>query len=147
MLAWSRILVLGADGHRLHEQVIVSGGYVNDGRFRRFDTVEEATRIEHALSDLAATEAQSERIRALWPRIERPLGEALQAREQQRTKNLHSMLDDRAEDECKKVEVIFAELQKQIEVELGDRKQFQFELFTPPEQAQWNRDAESLHEG
>jgi superfamily II DNA or RNA helicase len=146
VLAWSRILVLGADGHRLHEQVIVSGGYVNDGRFRRFDTVEEATRIERALSDRAATEAQRERIRVLWSRIEKPLGEALQSREQQRTKNLHSMLEDRAEDECRKVEAIFAELKKQIETELGDRKSVQLEMFTSPEQAQWDRDAESLHD-
>ena len=146
VLAWSRILVLGADGHRLHEQVIVSGGYVNDCRFRRFDTVEEATRIERSLSERAATAAQHERIRALWPRIEKPLGEALQAREQQRTKNLHSMLEDRAEEECKKVEAIFAELQKQIETELGDRKREIQHDFTQPEQAQWDRDADSLHE-
>ncbi len=146
VVAWSRILVLGTDGHRLHEQVIVSGGYVSDGRFRRFDTVEETSRIERALSDRSATDAQRQRIRALWPRIEKPLGEALQFREQQRTKNLHTMLEDRAEDECKKIEAIFAELQKQIETELEERKQTQLGLFTALEQAQWIRDADSLRE-
>lgn len=146
VLAWARILVLGADGHRLHEQVIVSGGFVSGDRFRRFETVEETNRFERALTVRAASDAQRERIRGLWPRIEKPLAEALQAREQQRTKNLHSMLEERAEDECRKVEAIFAELAKQIEDELGDRKQVQLELFTDPEKAQWQRDAESLQE-
>lgn len=144
VLAWSRILVLGADGHRLHEQVIVAGGYVNDGRFRRFDTVEETARMEGALSDRAASASQRDRIRESWARIEKPLGEALQSREQQRTKNLQSMLEARAEDECEKVAAIFAELKKQIETELGERKAFQLEMFTASEQGQWERDSASL---
>jgi superfamily II DNA or RNA helicase len=147
VLAWARVLVLGADGHRLHEQVIVAGGFVStDGRFRRFDTVEEAARLERALSDRAATDAQRGRVQAAWPRIEKALGEALQAREQQRTKNLHTILQDRAEEECNKVAAIFDELRKQIEAELGDRQHLQLEFFTVPEQDQWKRDAQSLQE-
>ena len=34
------------------------------------------------------------------------------------------------------------ELKKQIETELGDRKSVQLEMFTSPEQAQWDRDAD-----
>lgn len=45
VIAHGRILVLGGDSQRLHEEIISTGGTLTEGRFRRIGTVSEVQRL------------------------------------------------------------------------------------------------------
>ena len=48
VIAHGRIVVLGGDNHRLHEEVITAGGSLIEGRFQRLNVGETKTALEAA---------------------------------------------------------------------------------------------------
>ena len=149
-VVWGRLLVLGGDGHRLHEELISSAVRFRGGRTRRIDTVSEVQRLE-SLTGSPGDEADHGSARFLWETMGPQLAEALGARAATRTKNLDSIMEGRTQEEVAKVEQIFAELEKLIQGELKGRESFQLELFptgTSDDKAQdqFERDTESLRQ-
>ena len=81
----------------------------------------------------------------LWPRVENSVLGALDAREQDRTKNLQKFLDERSEREVTHITAVMTELARSIQETLGnkDADQLTFD-FTVDEKAQRERDIVSL---
>ncbi len=145
VIAHGRILVLGGDSQRLHEEIISAGGTLNQGRFRRITSVSEVERLlDAALPQPAGAEVQ-QRFQALWPDISDSLMASLERRAADRTKNLQSFLDERMAREIAEIDAVLAQLQQQIEAELarGDAP-LQLSLWTDPEVEQRERDLANL---
>lgn len=120
VIAHGRIVVLGGDNHRLHEEIISAGGELIEGRFNRLKVGETKAALQ-AATDTPAPSLIEERFQALWPKVRPALLTSLEVRRDERTKNLAKMLDEQAEREVDKLKTIMTELQRSIQAEL-DRK-------------------------
>ena len=120
VIAHGRIVVLGGDNHRLHEEIIAAGGSLMEGRFRRLNVGETQAALQ-AATNIPAPSLIESRFQALWPKHREPLLAALEARQVERTKNLGKMLDEKAGSEVGKLKTVMTELLRAIQAEL-DRK-------------------------
>jgi superfamily II DNA or RNA helicase len=142
-IAHARLVVLGADNQRIHEEVIFAGGQLKEGRFTRIDRVGELERLVAAGAEEMPPTAFLERLQPLWPNHRDNLLRALEARMRDRTKTLQSRLDERAEQEVAAMRASIQELVQRIREELV-AEQPQLELFTTPEKEQLERDRSAL---
>jgi superfamily II DNA or RNA helicase len=120
VIAHGRIVVLGGDNHRLHEEVITAGGALIEGRFQRLNVGDTKTALA-AATDTDVPAAIEARFQALWPKHRDALMSALGARRVERTKNLEKNLEELAEKEVNKLKTVMTELQRAIQAEV-DRK-------------------------
>lgn len=144
VIAHGRIVVLGGDHHRLHEEVIMAGGEIRAGRFARFDTLKQLHDAYRSATLQSAPEGTCQRLAALWPQHGEPLLKALETRMRERTKNLDTTLAARAEQEVAKFEAVLKELQRAIERELQTDVNPQMALWTDDEKSQRERDEQGL---
>ena len=118
VVAHARLVVIGGDSHRLHEEVIAAGGFIREGRWGGRLNVGQ---VEAALAG-ATGEEPSERVRArlleLYPALASSLASALEARMKDRVEGLQKRLAERADKEAGDIESILTELRKAIEAEL-----------------------------
>lgn len=121
VIAHGRIVVLGGDNHRLHEEVITAGGALIEGRFQRLKVGETKASLA-AATETEAPSAIEARFQALWPKYRDSLMSALDARKVERTKNLEKNLDELAEKEVNKLTTVMTELQRAIEKEVGPQQ-------------------------
>lgn len=145
MIAHGRLVVIGGDSQRLHEELITAGGLIKEGRFNRMNVGQ----VTEALA--AATDQQpSDRVKAelleLWDKLSGPLQQALTSRTSDRTAGLEKRLHERALKEAGDIESILLELKKSIEKELKDPEYRQLELFSDPEREQFERNKDFLRE-
>lgn len=117
VIAHGRIVVLGGDNHRLHEEVIAAGGTLIDGRFIRLNVSETKAALA-AMTDVPAPADIEAQFQAQWPKQRDALWNALEARRVERTKNLEKNLDELAEKEVNKIATVMTELQRSIKMEL-----------------------------
>ncbi len=117
VIAHGRIVVLGGDNHRLHEEIITAGGALIEGRFTRLNVGETKAALAAATNTPAPTAIEA-RFQALWDKHNDALQTALDARRTERTKNLEKNLEELAEKEVNKVKSIMTELQRSIQAEL-----------------------------
>jgi superfamily II DNA or RNA helicase len=118
LLAHGRIVVLGGDNHRLHEEVITAGGVIRTGRFNRLNVGETTAALKSTTSEIAAPDLMPI-IKTTWQTHQVSLMKSLEARMEERTKNLEKFLTERSNREIANLEVILSELKKTIESEIG----------------------------
>lgn len=87
IVAHARLVVIGGDSQRLHEEVITAGGFIKEGKFSRMKVGE----IEDAL--VAATDKEpsakvKDTLLALYSKLASSLATALQGRTEDRTAGL-----------------------------------------------------------
>jgi len=144
VIAHGRIVVLGGDQHRLHEEVIVAGGSLKDGRFSRLKLTQIQAALDGALDDEAPGHLQAS-FKKLWLQIEPQLMEALEARMRDRSDSLKKQLDDRAEKEIFDLTKVMEELQQSILKALSTPlAPDQMALFSDDEREQKDRDIRAL---
>ena len=143
VIAYGRLVVLGADGHRLHEELITAGGILKEGRFSRMNVGDVQRALAAAGSD-AAPGFIEEPLLKVWPKVSEQLLKSLEARQEDRTKNLQTFLDERADKEAAHLESILTELEKSIRAELDAEPPDQLELFDQFEKQQRESDLHSL---
>jgi SNF2 family DNA or RNA helicase len=142
-VAHGRLVVTGADGHRLHEEVVQAGGIVHDGRFGRLGVGELDAALKAAVGkepDLAAIRA----VAAVWDRYRDALFAALERRVRDRADSLERTLEDRADEEVAAITQVLTELKVTIEAELKEPDAEQLVLFSPEEREQLRRDIDAL---
>jgi superfamily II DNA or RNA helicase len=142
-IAHARLVVLGADNQRIHEEVIFAGGQLKEGRFARIERIGELERLMGAGTDKAPAASFLDRIRPLWPNHRDNLLRALEARMKDRTETLQSRLEERANRDVAAMRSAMQELMQRIREEL-DADTPQLELFTTPEREQIERDRSAL---
>jgi len=143
VIAHGRIVVLGGDNQRIHEEVIMAGGMFKEGRLARMN-VGETRAAYAAATDRPAPGFVEDRLIELWTRHREQLLSALEARMNERTKNLESILKDRAETEAAKLTTVLRELERAIQNELDDGGMIQLAFDFAEEQEQRERDLSAL---
>jgi hypothetical protein len=143
VIAFSRLVVLGGDAQRIHEEIMSAGGTIIEGRFRRFDTRADLDSVVQASEFGDVPDSVRSRLAGLWPQIEGRVSAALDSRMEERTHTLESRLQRRAEREIADVEAVLSELASQIEQQLAEPTG-QLELFEPDERQQMARDKAAL---
>jgi superfamily II DNA or RNA helicase len=146
VIAHARLVVLGGDGQRLHEEIITAGGLLRQGRLTRFDSVQEMEDALAAGTDQEPSDAVKQMLRALWPQYADALHQALAARMRSRTDSLRKALTERAAKETTDIRTILTELHKAIQTQftkLTDSALFLPGL-APLEQQQFERNIEAL---
>lgn len=142
-IAHGRLVVLGGDNQRLHEEVIFAGGELREGRFTRIAQVGRLEQILNTATTQTPGEDIRTRLKALWPEHRANLLRALEARMRDRTETLQSRLDERAGKETATMRAILGELQASIRAQLNETNP-QLELFSIPEKEQFERDRGAL---
>lgn len=144
VVAHARLVVIGGDSHRLHEEIIAAGGFIKDQKWGGRLNVGQT---ESFLSGATATEP-SEPVKArlleLYPALTGPLASALEARMKQMVDGLQKKLADRADKETQDIASILTELKKSIEAELKDPDYIQPMLFDDPEQERFDRNKDAM---
>jgi SNF2 family DNA or RNA helicase len=145
VVAHARLLILGGDNQRLHEELIAAGGYLREGRFSRMNEGQLRDALSAAL-DTPVSPALQQRLAELWERHSDPLLQSLKARLQDRAASLERKLADRAAKEQRDITTILRELQKSIRQELDQPAVVQLVLtgFTGEEHQQYDRDMAAL---
>jgi hypothetical protein len=145
LVGHARLLVLGADHQRLHEELIVAGGQLREGRFARLNLT-ETQRALAAATDRLVPAAMQERLAAQWPKHQDVLLTALEARMRERAASLEKQLGERRDKEVADITAILTELQRAIATELDEPAISQLMLpdFSDTEREQLARNRDSL---
>lgn len=143
VVAYGRLVILGSDQQRLHEEVIVAGGVLKEGRFSRLGVMKLQAALG-AMTTGTVPEAMQQRLAQVWDKSAESLMQALEVRKGERSTSLQQDLRDRAEKEIADITAVLTELQKSILKELQEPPVEQLELFSNPEQEQFERNMNSL---
>lgn len=149
VIAYGRLVVLGGDQQRLHEEVITAGGRLREGRFRRFDSLLELRQVLNAGLNEAVPQATQQHLVELWDTYAEPLMQSLDVRMAERAASLEKALRDRCEKEIADMTTILQELRQSIVRELDelDKPTVQLSLFkdlNDTERDQFERNRRSL---
>jgi len=144
----ARLVITGADGHRLHEELVVAGGRLRSGRFARIDTLRDL----HTLLDTAGGPPDSvgpmDHVVRWWDDVVEPgLKRALERRSETVQESKERELAERAAAEADAIRTILTDLERQIRADLDRLTSEQIEqlsLFSEPEREQSQRDLEAL---
>lgn len=148
VLAHARLVITGADGRRLHEEVIAAGGRVRDRRFSRFNVGE----VKAAWRAATMTPVSARVQKALaddWSAIEQAVFRSVEARAEELTTGLEKRLAERAAEETTTVDALLTDLRTSIEARIreleGEEGQQMRLAFENDEQRQqFVRDTEAL---
>jgi superfamily II DNA or RNA helicase len=103
LAAYSRLVLLGADGKRLHEELVPAGGALRDGSFNRLGVGDLAKSLDAALGPdahpVAASDDSRIALMAAWPRVRSNLNAAIDARAKERQESLERALLRRQKEE------------------------------------------------
>ena len=144
VVAHARLVVIGGDCHRLHEEIITAGGVIREGRFSRMEVGEVQDALAAATAEEPSDDVKQTLLR-LWPNVEEPLRQSLEARMRSRTEGLAKSLSERCEQEASDITSVLTELRARIQAELDDPTYEQLELFSTPEREQFERNVGFLH--
>jgi SNF2 family DNA or RNA helicase len=144
LVAHARLVVLGGDNTRLHEEVVVAGGALKQGRFKSLGP----DPIQRALDNAA-----QERVRKVPPALEKdlikawhdaegPLRKHLDDHMAERTDALATTLAERCEKEVSDHEAILRELERSLRADVHDPHQL--DLWETKEREQLERDRQSM---
>src|SRR5262249_59482161 len=114
----ARLVVIGGDCHRLHEEIITAGGMVREGRFARFSSLKEMQIALDAATNREPSKSVKEKLLALWPKNAEALRQALEARMRDRTDGLTKALVERAEKAAQDIRAIRTDVQRAIQTHL-----------------------------
>jgi len=148
VIAHARLLMLGGDNQRLHEEVIAAGGYLREGRFARMNERQLREALAEA-QDRAVAEDVRQRLAELWEEYRDPLMQSLEVRMREREQSLQRVLADSAAKEQRDIQAILAELQASILKEIqrpAQVVQLQLSGFSTEERQQFERNVAALEE-
>jgi hypothetical protein len=124
VVAHGRVVVTGAEGTRLHEEVMTAGGLIEQGRLARANTDEVTSWLAAASDQPVGTDVQ-DRLRGLWPELSDPLSKLLARRAADRTRSMQALLRNRCEEEVTAVATILDELERSIRGALGETEHWE----------------------
>lgn len=144
----ARLVFLGADSQRLHEEIITAGGVIREGRFSRMNVSETQKVLSAGMDEMAPESVRNDLIR-LWPTLSESLIAALRSRMNDRAGSLEKTLQERAQKEMADIESVLMELKASIEKKIKEDSH-SLELFLPnfddDEREQYHRDMEHLQQ-
>jgi SNF2 family DNA or RNA helicase len=141
--AHARLVVTGAGGARLHEEVIAAAGELREGRFSRLNVGQTSAALGFA-TDREAPDAVKRDLAQHYPRHREALRAALEARKGERVQALERRLEERRDREIADLTAVLSELRTSIQTELREPENEQLALFNPSQREQYQRDLDAL---
>ncbi len=146
----SRLVVMGLDGYRLHEQVFPAGGRLGGrGGFARIGVGDVKSALA-ARGDVLLPQHHQEEIVEAWDRLAQPVYDAIQARASDLRNGVMRLLNDRAKTEIESLRTIMLQLRTSISRELveSDKNSAEqlsmFDNTSDRERTQVSRDIDAL---
>lgn len=144
VLAHARLVVIGQDRHKLHEEIVRAGGVIRQGRFSRLNITHIESVLEKARRVLPARNILED-LKGVWPKIEDSLVQALESRKDDRMHHLENTLERRRDKDVADITGILEELKATIEGEIEkEREPEQLEMWNESEREQFRRNMDSL---
>lgn len=146
VIVCSRLVIVGGGHHRLHEELTLAGGELDDDKFKRISLV---GRVD-AIVDKAVPVVPGVEIFALlkdrFMCHEESIRDAVEARSRDRLKSLQTSLSKRKDSEIQDIMAVLDELKQGIQRELADSgpQNQQLSLWSENERNQLRRDQEAL---
>lgn len=143
----ARLVVTGGDHHRLHEEITISGGELNETEFTR---ITQVGRLESLMEKAQSAEPNPkvfEKLSNMFQNYEKSVRSAMEARSRERLRYLENTLTRRKESEKTDLVNILDELEKTILKELNEgqtQKQLVLPGFGEDERSQIRKDIEAL---
>lgn len=144
MIAHARLVVIGGDSYRLHEEIIAAGGFIKEGKWGGRLNVGQMDAALAAALQTEPSPSVKAKLLDLYPSLTSSLASALESRMKDRVSGLEKRLGERAEKEAKDITAILTELKKSIEAELKDPQYVQPLLFDDPERDQFERNKNAM---
>jgi superfamily II DNA or RNA helicase len=151
--AYSRFVLVGKDGIRLHEEILYAGGWVrDDGTFRRVDSLSAVSgMLDRALTTgVAAASVIQARLAQQWQRAQNGLVAAIDHRKAERLASLTSKLAAREQAERKSIIASTERFEATLKKALAEYETEEDALFSVVEGrgdereiAQWRHDREN----
>jgi len=144
VIAHARLVIIGGDSQRLHEEVFTAGGFLRKGKFSRMNEGQMAQALAAALDGEPPPDTKG-RLGDLWPTIRSSMRQTLEARMKQRVTSLERTLADREKKDIGDITAILNELRQKILDELNQPEDKQLTFgFTESEHDQLRRNMDSL---
>jgi superfamily II DNA/RNA helicase len=147
VIVHARLVVIGGDRHRLHEEIIQAGGVLREGRFAAMNVGETDRALAAALPEVPPA-SMCRTLLGLYPKHRDALARAIEARMRDRTSGLERLLTERRDKEVADIRKILEELQRLIAGKIAEpgpqQLTFGFEGWTDPEREQLERNMEAL---
>lgn len=144
--AYSRFVLVGADGVRLHEEVLYAGGWApENGRFRRLENLTTLGGIlDRALtSGRPVSDPVWRRVAARWPRVSEGLRNAIDWRSKIREESLENRLAQREQEERNRINHVIGQFEATLRAKVAE-EDAEDALFSKAEardeRAQYQRD-------
>src|SRR5579875_592989 len=140
--AFARLVILGGDSQRLHEELVAAGGTLRAGQ--RFEVMrdEDLRRVLTSATTRRVPPAWERRLAEAWPGHRERLYSALEALKRRRVRSLEGHLEKRMNYEVNMISDVLSELQRSIEQTL--HAVVQLSLFEQDERRQFDYDREQL---
>ncbi len=146
LAAYSRLVLVGADGVRLHEEVFASGGWLRGGRLSSMGAARLRQILDQALSTASrpAPPAARTALAAQWPAAREALAAIIAARAEELERSLRSRLAALREREIASLEEAVKQFRSTLERALTEApyQQLELQLTEPDERDQLRRDVE-----
>ncbi|MFC5752601.1 DISARM system SNF2-like helicase DrmD [Actinomadura rugatobispora] len=140
-----RVVMTGAEGTRLHEEILLAGGVIEGGALTRVKA-EDLQAWLAAATDETPPQPLLDTLTGLWPEIEPRLARILDTRVNQRKGRLDADLAARCEEEVQAMREVLAELQHSIRATLDDDDQWEQPSLFEIEQEQLRADHQALRD-
>lgn len=158
LAAYSRLVLVGADGKRLHEELFAAGGKIRGESFSRLGVTALASVLDTALgpdsSPRESSPADRDALVKAWPKVSGNLEAAITARAKEREASLNGSLAKRQADEETRTAALLSGFEKSLRDALSQQDQAQqltFADLQPDERDQlsadraaWQKRLESL---
>jgi len=128
VVAYGRLLILGGDSQRLHEEMITAGGVIEKGKFKRLGVMNLQEYLDAEETGEEVPEKIKEKLVSLWDGYADKLLKCLEKRAEERATSLEKSLQERCEKEVNDITAVLNELRVNIEKELNEPEFEQLEL-------------------
>jgi hypothetical protein len=118
VIVWSRLVIVGGDHHRLHEEITLSGGELKHSGFSRITRIGRLNVLLELSSPVDPDRRTFEILAERFERNEASILGAVEARSRDRMRFLQNTLSRRRDSEISNMNQILEELEKNIRKEL-----------------------------
>ena len=145
VLVISRLVIVGGNHHRLHEELTQAGGYLRDNGFRREDRVTNVSNLLKSARPAKVSNHVSELLTSRFAKSRDAVMDTVSARSKGRLNNLANTIDNRRNQEIKNIRQVLDDLETSLTEELiKDSQPQQLSLFSEDERLQLTRDVSAL---
>ena len=145
MVAHARLVVIGGDSTRLHEEIITAGGLLTGGKFKRMNVGEVKEALDAERDEPVPQSMQNVLLKLYREHVD-ALAKSLETRMNDRLTGMAKLLTERETKEVSDITFILTELRKSIEEKLDDpeTRQLTFEGWGDDERRQLERNMDAL---